>query len=295
MEALLPRRHAPSDRRPACRSWSRQGRPGARRVALLAGCVQRVFFPGVNEATLRVLSAEGCDVVVPPDQGCCGALSIHAGREEEALEFARTRSRDSRRRSGRRASTRSSSTRPAAARRSRTTGASSRGRTGGPRARRAFSSKVRDVSEFLAGLTPFAPRHPIRARVAYHDACHLAHAQRHPGAAAAAPRGNPGPRAPRDSRGRPVLRQRRHLQPRRARERRGDRRAQGGQRPLGPARTSWPAPIPAARSRSGSFSAGAARRSRPPIRSRSWTPRSRVGRSRAEPACLGVLPGGIFA
>src|SRR6476659_6820327 len=53
---------------------------GARRarVALLTGCVQNVFFPGVNEATLRVLSAEGCEVVVPRGQGCCGALSIHS-------------------------------------------------------------------------------------------------------------------------------------------------------------------------------------------------------------------------
>jgi glycolate oxidase iron-sulfur subunit len=51
------------------------------RVGLVAGCVQRVFFPGVNEATLRVLSAEGCEVVIPRDQGCCGALSMHAGRD----------------------------------------------------------------------------------------------------------------------------------------------------------------------------------------------------------------------
>src|SRR5207253_5282453 len=59
------------------------------RVALVAGCVQRVFFPGVNEATVRVLSAEGCEVLVPEEQGCCGALSMHAGREEESLRFAR--------------------------------------------------------------------------------------------------------------------------------------------------------------------------------------------------------------
>ncbi|HEX9162158.1 MAG TPA: heterodisulfide reductase-related iron-sulfur binding cluster, partial [Thermoanaerobaculia bacterium] len=59
------------------------------RVALLAGCVQRVYFPNVNEATIRVLSAEGCDVIVPPKLGCCGALSAHAGRHEEAQQFAR--------------------------------------------------------------------------------------------------------------------------------------------------------------------------------------------------------------
>src|SRR2546428_7276875 len=59
------------------------------RVALVAGCVQRIFNPGVNDATIRVLAAEGCDVIVPAGQGCCGALSMHAGREEESLRFAR--------------------------------------------------------------------------------------------------------------------------------------------------------------------------------------------------------------
>ena len=55
---------------------------------LLLGCVQREFYPGVNAATVRVLNMEGCDVVTPPGQGCC-ALSVHAGREEEGLRYAR--------------------------------------------------------------------------------------------------------------------------------------------------------------------------------------------------------------
>src|SRR5215217_8573167 len=58
-------------------------------VGLLTGCVQGEFFPGVNAATARVLAAEGCDVIVPRRQGCCGALSVHNGRKEEALAFAR--------------------------------------------------------------------------------------------------------------------------------------------------------------------------------------------------------------
>src|SRR5579862_1235967 len=64
---------------------------GARRsrVALLLGCVQRVFFPHVNAATVRVLAAEGCDVVCPSSQPCCGALFVHAGEEEEARAAAR--------------------------------------------------------------------------------------------------------------------------------------------------------------------------------------------------------------
>ncbi len=149
---------------------------GARRarVALLAGCVQRVFFPEVNEATLRVLSAEGCEVVVPEGQGCCGALSLHAGREGEALEFARQ-------------TVRTFEEDPVDAVLVNAAGCGSNlkeyGRlfAGDPKwaARAAaFASKVRDVTEFVAALPPVALRHPIRRRVAYHDACHLAHAQR---------------------------------------------------------------------------------------------------------------------
>ena len=59
---------------------------GTRRavVGMLTGCVQSVFFPRVNAATARVLAAEGCDVIIPRGQGCCGALSLHSGREAEA-------------------------------------------------------------------------------------------------------------------------------------------------------------------------------------------------------------------
>jgi len=60
-----------------------------RRVGLLLGCVQRVLFPQVNAATARVLAAEGCEVVVPAAQPCCGALLVHAGEEEQAVQLAR--------------------------------------------------------------------------------------------------------------------------------------------------------------------------------------------------------------
>ncbi|HLH59109.1 MAG TPA: heterodisulfide reductase-related iron-sulfur binding cluster, partial [Streptosporangiaceae bacterium] len=59
------------------------------RVGLLAGCAQRVFFGDVNAATIRVLAAEGCDVYVPQDRQCCGALSVHAGHEADGLAMAR--------------------------------------------------------------------------------------------------------------------------------------------------------------------------------------------------------------
>ena len=60
-----------------------------KRVGLLLGCIQRVFFPDVNAATARVLAAEGCEVVAPPAQECCGALMLHAGRIEDARAAAR--------------------------------------------------------------------------------------------------------------------------------------------------------------------------------------------------------------
>ena len=173
MESLLPRISLRQ-----VRGWLPEFVPakGPRRarVALLTGCVQRVFFPSVNEATIRVLSAEGCDVVVPRDQGCCGALSIHAGREEEALAFARLTIARFEEES-------------VDAVLVNAAGCGSNLKdyvrlfAGDPAwgTRAAdFSAKVRDISEFLAELPAAARRHPIRARVAYHDACHLAHAQR---------------------------------------------------------------------------------------------------------------------
>jgi glycolate oxidase iron-sulfur subunit len=139
-------------------------------VALVAGCVQRVFNPGVNEATLRVLAAEGCEVVVPRGQGCCGALSMHAGREHESLEFARDLiDRFSRQ--------------PVDFIVINAAGCGSHLKDYArlfpdDAAAQQFAAKVRDINEFLAALPPRAPRRPLSLRVAMHDACHLAHAQR---------------------------------------------------------------------------------------------------------------------
>src|SRR5260370_28971489 len=85
MEALLPRlgRHeAVAEVTPAAGTKRR-------RVGVLLGCVQREFFPEVNAATARVLAAEGCEVVSPAEQSCCGALLVHAGEEEGAVALAR--------------------------------------------------------------------------------------------------------------------------------------------------------------------------------------------------------------
>jgi glycolate oxidase iron-sulfur subunit len=150
---------------------------GTRRlsVGLVTGCVQRVFFGGVNEATASVLAAEGCDVFAPSAQGCCGALALHAGRDEDARAFARQLIA-------------AFETLPDQVTEIVVNAAgcgSSMKMYGelladdpewGGRAAR-FAAMVRDVTETLARLPPQAPRHNIQARVAYHDACHLAHAQ----------------------------------------------------------------------------------------------------------------------
>ena len=150
---------------------------GTRRavVGMLTGCVQSVFFPRVNAATARVLAAEGCDVIIPRGQGCCGALSMHSGREAEASTFAR-----------RTIATFEQAGVDAVVVNSAGCGSAMkeyerllRGAEGGWAERAAkMSGKVKDLAEFLAGLGPTAPRHPLPVTAAYHDACHLAHAQR---------------------------------------------------------------------------------------------------------------------
>jgi glycolate oxidase iron-sulfur subunit len=148
---------------------------GARRasVGLVAGCVQRVFFPSVNDATVRVLSAEGCDIRIPPRQGCCGALSLHTGRAAEGLAMAR-KLIECFERSGVETIVVNAA---GCGSTLKEYGHLLAGDLAWAERARAFSAKVRDVNEFLASLPPRAVRHPVLARVAYHDACHLAHAQ----------------------------------------------------------------------------------------------------------------------
>jgi len=143
------------------------------RVGLLLGCVQSVFFPEVNAATARVLAAEGCEVVIPKSQCCCGALMIHAGEEKEALDYAR-RTIDAF--EGAQVDTVVSN---AAGCGSNLKDYGYLLRDDGKYAERAkaFSAKCRDITEVLAGLEPRAARHPIPLKVAYHDSCHLQHAQ----------------------------------------------------------------------------------------------------------------------
>jgi glycolate oxidase iron-sulfur subunit len=148
---------------------------GTRRavVGMLTGCVQGEFFPGVNAATARVLAAEGCDVIAPARQACCGALSEHNGRENEAKAFAR-RLIDVFDEAGVDAVVVNSAGCGSAMKEYARTLADDPAYA--ERAK-AFSARVRDVAEFLVELGPVAPRHPLPVSVAYHDACHLGHAQ----------------------------------------------------------------------------------------------------------------------
>ncbi len=156
------------------------------RIALMQGCVQRVFFGDVNAATVRVLSAEGFEVHAPRRPRCCGSLQMHAGVEEEALTLARqtiaayedfeyVAVNVAGCGSGMKDYAHLLSDDPDWAERAA-----------------AFSAKVRDVTELLAEFEPQAERHPLALRVAYHDACHLAHAQQVRAQPRALLRGIPG-------------------------------------------------------------------------------------------------------
>jgi glycolate oxidase iron-sulfur subunit len=144
------------------------------RVALFAGCIMSTAFAAVDRATARVLARNGCEVVVPPGQGCCGALTVHGGdldgaramikRNVEAFEALDVDAI--------------------------IINAAGCGSTlkeyghllhdepGWAERGAAVAAKVKDFSEYLAGLGLVGELGEIRARVTYQDACHLAHAQR---------------------------------------------------------------------------------------------------------------------
>jgi glycolate oxidase iron-sulfur subunit len=147
------------------------------RVGMILGCVQRLFFSPVNEATARVLTANGCEVVIPPSQGCCAALPAHQGQEAQAQVLARQmidsfidQDLDA-----------------------IIINAAGCGHTlkeyghilaDDPEYRakaEQFSSKVKDVQEFLAEIKLTTELHPLTSgelTLVYQDACHLLHGQK---------------------------------------------------------------------------------------------------------------------
>lgn len=183
MQRLLPRLEAPlpplPEHLPALTSegeaWVPAARPRAR-VALFTGCVADAMFRSTHWATARVLQANGCDVLVPRAQVCCGAIHYHSGADEPALQLAQTNLQAF----------------PADvdAILVNVAGCGSMLKDYPHLAEEAaaansplavqlgdFSARVRDVTEFLDALGPVAPRHPVPLQAAYHDACHLCHAQ----------------------------------------------------------------------------------------------------------------------
>ena len=144
------------------------------RVAFFAGCVAQATFSELNRATIRVLQANGCEVMIPAGQVCCGALPAHAGEREVARKLARANL------SAFGAGDFDAIVTNAAGCGSTlkeytqlfSTGDSPHEQVAG------FSGKVRDVTEFLAELGLTAPMRTLALRVTYQDSCHLAHGQK---------------------------------------------------------------------------------------------------------------------
>jgi glycolate oxidase iron-sulfur subunit len=148
------------------------------RVALFTGCAADALTPQTSLATIRVLQRNGCEVWIPRAQVCCGALHFHAAQEAPAQRFA---------------STNCDAFGPGLANVAEQVDAIVVNAAGcgamlkdyghllhnTPAAATAakFAGKVRDISEFLMELGPVKPEHPLPLRAAYHDACHLCHAQ----------------------------------------------------------------------------------------------------------------------
>lgn len=144
------------------------------RVVLLSGCVQSVLFPHTNEATVRVLSENGCDVLIPRNQGCCGALSLHSGRLSEARQFARAVI-DIFERSDHDAIIVNSAGCGSAMKEYRELLREDKSYK--ERAER-ISDKTKDIMEFLDEIGLQGELKEVKCRVTYQDACHIAQAQR---------------------------------------------------------------------------------------------------------------------
>lgn len=139
------------------------------RVALLGGCIANISFARLNEATVRVLQANGCEVHVPDEQTCCGALALHAGVRTTARRLA----------------TKNVEALAGAGFDAIITNAAGCGSTLkeydhllGTEAAKRFTAQVKDINEFLASIEMRAPARPLTLRVTYQDSCHLAHGQK---------------------------------------------------------------------------------------------------------------------
>jgi glycolate oxidase iron-sulfur subunit len=172
-EALLPPVPARSERT-APPAVTRAEGPHRARVALLTGCVQSVIFAAHNRATARVLAKNGCEVVVPAGQGCCGALNAHGGDHERALTMAR-QTIDAF--EAARADAVVVNTSGCGAHMKAYGHLLADDRAYAERARR-FAASVRDLAEFLAQEPLRGPLSPVPLTCTYHDPCHVVHGQK---------------------------------------------------------------------------------------------------------------------
>jgi len=172
-DALLPTVPSKAERAAPPRLTPAEG-PRRARLALLTGCVQSVVFGAHNRATARVLAKNGCDVVVPDGQGCCGALNAHGGDHARALAMARS----------------TIDTFEAAGVEAvivNTSGCGAHMKAYGhlladdpayaARAKR-FAASVQDLAEFLAREPLRGPLSPVPLTCTYHDPCHVVHGQK---------------------------------------------------------------------------------------------------------------------
>ena len=173
MEALLPPVPSRAERRPVPEVTPARGRRVGR-VGLLTGCVQRFLLPNINRATIRVLAATGYEVIAPPDQGCCGAVHLHNGEPETGRAQAQAMIEIFERTGVDVVAVNAAGCGATM----KEYGRLFRGDAAWQERAEAFSAKVRDVSEVLAEVSFNGTLHSVPLRVAYHEACHLAHAQR---------------------------------------------------------------------------------------------------------------------
>jgi glycolate oxidase iron-sulfur subunit len=142
-------------------------------VALLSGCVTSAVFGATNQATITVLRHNGCEVLVPQAQGCCGALLLHNGNKAAALAFAR---RNIDVFGGQQVDAVIINAAGCGAM-MKEYGALFKDDVRYRERAARLAAKVQDVTEFLASIPVTAPNREVRANVTYHDACHLAHGQ----------------------------------------------------------------------------------------------------------------------
>jgi len=184
---MLPKRLRPlltlaPSRLPAAQEATRVGTYPAEstrklRVALLAGCVQQALAPRINAATIRLLTRHGCEVVVA-DTGCCGALPLHMGREDQARALARTAIaawRDAERGGALDAVVVNAS---GCGTTVKDYGKIFKHEADIAQMARSIAARALDVTELLSRLALKPPARRIPLAVAYHDACSLQHAQK---------------------------------------------------------------------------------------------------------------------